>query len=98
MIDPHDIEQASLSNNLVLTNCYSPLSQMTSEIKEACLTTVDKGSNSLRMSFEGALQSTTLQLSHEKCVLSLSEISQISQYIRNVLFKQMLKQIDNEII
>lgn len=111
MIDPKSAHETSLSNNLVLVTAFLPLSQdafdlfqgptqivqqQTQFMQDKIGLAVDKGANFLRTSSQGALPSSIVQLEYQPSVLSLKELKDISDYVKQTLaakfFSQCLQQ------
>jgi len=79
VIDPRNLQESSLSNNLLLTTGFSTLPYRQEQIQLS----IDKGSNILRTSYMGAQSQSVMQLEYQNCVLSLKEMQDISQYVKN---------------
>jgi hypothetical protein len=80
VIDPSSIQEASLSNNLVLTSGIAPLNSLTQP-----KITIEKGGNILRTNYVGAQPQSVIQLEYQPCVLTLKEIRDISLYVKESL-------------
>ena len=80
MIDPSSIQEASLSNNLVMTSGIAPLNALTQPKIH-----IEKGANILRTNYVGAQPQSVIQLEYQPCVLTLKEMRDISQYVKESL-------------
>ena len=79
LVDPWSLDEACLSNNLVLTTCYK------SKDADKITATVDKGADSLRFSAGGAQEQSAIQLEYSPATLTMKELRDISEYVRTKL-------------
>lgn len=80
-----------------MVSCYLPIHPSEGQPNDIQVS-VDKGANSLRTTLIGAQPESILQLEYQPCVLSLKEIKDICNYVRDNIAKQFFKAIQTDVL